>query len=121
MMCSLVFCKFESKAASLYILYNLNPVTSVKLDLGQETVFDLLNSLGVVTWSSSDENVVKVDGQDAKAYIYAVGPGECTVKASCGTESTTVKVTVGSFMVNSRITMGIGAKINCCEKAHCTA
>jgi uncharacterized protein YjdB len=55
----------------------------------------------VVTWSSSDENVVKVD---ANGLVVAVGPGKAVITAVAGLASAQCKVTVSGSVASGNTT-----------------
>ena len=52
---------------------------------------------GIVTWSSSDENVAIVTG----GLVESVGNGSCTITARCGNKTATCAVTVSGFQMRT--------------------
>lgn len=59
--------------------------------LGEQQQLSLKNSVNTVTWKSSDESVLKVDGNGK---VTAVGPGTAKITVMAGTNSNSVMITV---------------------------
>ena len=81
-------------------------LTETELTLGRNTEYQLtaglspMDSTDEVTWSSSDENVAKVD-QTGK--IQAIAVGEAVITAKAGEKTATCKVTVNVPMTSIRL------------------
>ncbi len=77
----------------------------------------LTNITGTITWTSSNENVVTVEGNGATGKVKAVGNGTATIKATCKGKEAKCEVTVktitlaSSLNITGETTVASGAKI----------
>lgn len=102
-------------AANVYIIYQGSTVTDMKMVIGDRveiSAFPLSAFSGEISWISSDEKVAAVSGRGSKAYVMAEGGGSCEITAKDGRGTrVSLKVTVGTFKVQSYLDMGVGMKL----------
>ena len=78
---------------SVYVGYYSAPIKITKL-VNAKGKNVLNDSNYEVSWTSSNENIVSVNGMGREGYIWAVSKGTATIKATVGGKSVTCKITV---------------------------
>ena len=75
-------------------------MTSIN-ETGQITGVTLIGLTGNVTWTSSNENVVRVTGNNESATVTAIGEGTAVITAHAGGKTATCNVTVNLGWVDN--------------------